>query len=223
MGAINELLNYAQKAWGKEVKQIVENVKLREPFEILVGTVLSQNTNDKNSSMAFMRLKKLTEITPLGIIKVKEEELAKALRVAGLYRERSKRLKELARIIAERYNGDLTWIKCLPLEEARKRLLELPGVGYKTADILLAFYGGRPVLPVDTHIRRIAIRLGYASSKDGYEKIRRALENEIAPEMRIYAHLLLIRFGRNICKARKPLCDVCPITAFCKHFNARAT
>jgi len=135
MGAINELLNYAQKAWGKEVKQIVENVKLREPFEILVGTVLSQNTNDKNSSMAFMRLKKLTEITPLGIIKVKEEELAKALlakalRVAGLYRERSKRLKELARIIAERYNGDLTWIKCLPLEEARKRLLELPGVGY---------------------------------------------------------------------------------------------
>jgi len=214
---IHVILDFALREWSSEAQNILEHLKNEGPFKLLVRTILSQNTSDRNSRNAFLRLDRNIGATPESIANARLDELMKALRVAGLYRERSIRLKEIAKIIIEDYGKDLKWIRSLPLNEARKRLLALPGVGYKTADIMLAFYGEKPILPVDTHIRRLALRLGYASPKDNYDKVREVLESKIEPSKRAIAHLLLIRFGREICKARKPLCRQCPVSNLCSY------
>jgi endonuclease-3 len=103
----------------------------------------------------------------------------------------------------------------MPLEDARQELLSLPGVGYKTADVLLVFAGERDVLPVDTHIFRIAKRLNIAPPKAGYEEVRLRLEELIPRGRRGEAHMLLIQHGRRYCRAQNPLCEKCPINYLC--------
>jgi endonuclease-3 len=101
------------------------------------------------------------------------------------------------------------------LEEARQELLSLPGVGYKTADVLLVFAAERDVLPVDTHIFRISKRLGIAPPKAGYEEVRLRLEEFTPSGRRGEAHMLLIQHGRRYCRARDPLCGQCPVSDLC--------
>lgn len=185
-----------------------------DPFLLLVGTVLSQNTNDRNSGSAYKRLTAKFK-TPEQLAGVDAREIQKLIRPAGLHRMKSKRLKQLANVVCERYGGDLGPVLRMPLEDARRELLSLPGVGYKTADVLLVFAGERDVLPIDTHIFRIAKRLGIAPPKAGYEEVRLRLEELIPSGRRGEAHMLLIQHGRRYCRARNPLCWECPISDLC--------
>ena len=187
----------------------------RDPFKTLIITVLSQATAYKNTARAFENLSERFSITPEGLAKAGVEEIENAIRVGGLYRNKSRVIKAISRVILERFNGSLDFIYSLPLEEARKILLSIPGVGPKTADVVLLFCAGKPTIPIDTHVNRVSKRLGLVPPKDDYEGVRQALEALYSPENYLPVHLLFISLGRKYCRARKPLCEPCPVNRLC--------
>jgi endonuclease-3 len=190
-------------------------------FETLVWTILSQNTSDVNSSRAMKKLKSRFEITPETLSQASPEEIIKCIRSAGLYRVKAPRIKQISSIILNEYGGDLDSVLKRGPQEARSIMTELPGVGYKTADIVLAFVAGHPTVPVDTHVTRVSKRLGIVRAKAQYEEIRLALERLVPPNRRVRMHLSLIRFGREICKAPIPLCPQCPVNPTCPSSRTR--
>jgi endonuclease-3 len=205
MEAILNQLNGVFKPW---------RLREKDPFLLLVGTVLSQNTNDRNSFAAF---KSLTSrfTTPEQIASASLREIGKLIKIGGLYREKAKRLKEISKLVWKKYGGNMNLILQKPAVEARRELLSLPGVGPKTADVVLAFGAGHDVFPVDTHVFRVSKRLGFAEPKDGYEEVKRKLERVTPPGRRIEGHVLLIQLGRNYCRSRNPNHKECPINRFC--------
>jgi endonuclease-3 len=187
----------------------------RDPFRTLILTVLSQTTADRNSVQAFRNLQKIFPITPEALSKAEIGDIENAIKVGGLYRNKARVIKTVSRIILEQHEGSIDFIYSLPFEDARDALLALPGVGPKTADIVLLFCAKKPAIPVDTHVNRVSKRLGLAPEKADYEGVRGALEKLYPPENYLDIHLLFISHGRKFCKARKPLCKVCPINALC--------
>ena len=185
------------------------------PFETLIHTILSQNTNDRNSDAAMRKLRMRYKITPTVLAKANVADLIPCIRSAGLYRSKGPRIKEVSRIIQEEYGGRLAPILDLPYAKAKESLMTLPGVGPKTADILLAFCAEHPVIPVDTHVTRVTKRLGIAPKNATYEKVRTSLEALIQPKRRIPLHLSIIAFGREICRAPRPRCPNCPVNRTC--------
>ena len=185
-----------------------------DPFLLLVGTVLSQNTNWRNTRAAYNRLIAKFR-TPEQLARAEVRAIPKLIKPAGLYRMKSRHLNELARIVLEQYHGDLSTLLRKPPEEARRELLSLSGIGYKTADVLLVFGAGRDVLPIDTHIFRISKRLGFAPHKANYEEVKSDLEELTPSGRRGEPHVLLIQHGRHYCLARNPLCGKCPINDLC--------
>lgn len=186
----------------------------RDPFLTLVATVLSQNTNSKNAEKAFRELASKFS-SPADLSEADLGEIQEMIKPAGIYRVKSKKLRELARLVQRKHDGSLKDLLARPLEEARKELLSMPGVGPKTADCVLLFAGDRDVLPVDTHVARTAKRLGFAKSKDDPEKVKEKLERLLSRGQRGPAHLLLIELGRTYCRAINPRCDDCPIEDLC--------
>jgi endonuclease-3 len=187
----------------------------RDPFKTLVRTIISQNTADRNTARAFENLSKRFEITPEALAKAEESRIEECLKVAGLYRNKAKVIKQISKIVAERFHNALERVLALPFEEARETLLQLPGVGPKTADVVLLFSAKRPTIPVDTHVNRVSKRLGLASANGDYEAVRNSLQSLFNRNDFLAVHLLLIQHGRRYCKARKPLCKQCPVNALC--------
>jgi endonuclease-3 len=190
-------------------------------FKELIETILSQNTNDLNRDTAMKQLEGRFEITPEALSEAPIDELIECIRPAGLYNVKAPRIREVASIVLDRFGGDLDSVLKRSPREARSILTELPGVGYKTADILLAFVARHPTIPVDTHVMRVSKRLGIVRKNAGYEETRLALERIISPERRLRAHLSLIRFGREICKAPTPFCPRCPVNQVCPSSTVR--
>jgi endonuclease-3 len=191
---------------------------IREAFPLLIATLLSQNTSDKNSYKAFQNLRSRYDVTPHVLARLQPSDLRPHIEVAGLYEIRSRRIIALSKTVLERFGGDLDAVLRLPTDEARQELMDLKGVGPKTADILLAFRGNRPVMPVDTNIFRVSRRIGLVEGRN-YERTRMALE-ELIPEKKLgIMHFSLIQLGRDICKPRRPLCPLCPITSLCAYPN----
>jgi len=187
----------------------------KDPFQTLIITVLSQATADKNTVRAFENLSEKFSITPEALAKASMKEIEKAIRVGGLYRNKSRVIKAISRVILEKFNGSLDFIHSLPLEEARKILLSIPGIGPKTADVVLLFCAGKATIPIDTHVNRVSKRLELAPPKANYEGVRQTLEALYSPDDYLPVHLLLISLGRKYCKARKPLCKPCPVNMLC--------
>ena len=205
----------------KIVKILSEKYEINEwwerytPFETLVGVILSQRTYWKNVKTAIERFaERFNRIEDVAEANVKEIE--EVIKPAGLYKVRARRIKNIARDLIEKYDGNLNKILDLPRDEAKKKLIAIEGIGPKTADVLLMAIKGEHVLPVDVHIFRIMRRLGVADEKDDYESLRAKLESEIPPAQRTKTHLILIEFGRRICRARNPKCEECPIKGYCK-------
>jgi endonuclease-3 len=186
-----------------------------DPFETMIVTIISQNTSDRNTDRAFQRLSHKFPITPQALASAETAEIEECLKVAGLYRNKARVIKEVSKIILERFGGNLKAILALPFEEARKALMELPGVGPKTADVLLLFSAGQPTIPVDTHVKRVSKRLGLAPADGDYEDVRRSLQLLYKPEDYTAVHILLILLGRRHCKARNPDCKHCPVNDLC--------
>ena len=187
----------------------------RKPFETLIVTVISQNTADRNTARAFERLSNRFEIKPEVLANAEISQIEDALRTAGLYRNKAKTIKQVSRIILEKFQGSLQPILALPLEEARETLTALPGVGPKTADVVLLFSAKQSTVPVDTHVNRVSKRLGFAPANGDYEAVRTSLQSLYDPRDYLAVHVLLIAHGRRYCKARRPLCKQCPVNIYC--------
>lgn len=187
----------------------------REPFQTLIRTVLSQATNDRNRDRAYKNLSGKYEINPKALATADVKEIEKAVRVGGLYRNKSRKIKELSKVVLERFSGSLDFVYSDSLEEARAKLMSIPGVGPKTADVVLLFSAKKPAVPIDTHVNRVSKRLRLAPLKGGYEDVRNSLESFYAPEDYLPIHLLLISLGRTFCKARNPMHKPCPVSSLC--------
>ncbi len=187
----------------------------RKPFQTLIRTVLSQATNDRNRDRAYKNLSEKYEISPKALATANVREMESAIRVGGLYRNKSRKIKQLSKVILESFNGSLDFLYTEPLEKARAMLMSVPGVGPKTADVVLLFSGGKPTVPVDTHVNRVSRRLGLAPLRGNYEEIRRSLESLYSPKDYLAIHLLLITLGRANCRARSPLHESCPVKSLC--------
>ncbi|MFQ5908439.1 MAG: endonuclease III domain-containing protein [Thermoplasmata archaeon] len=189
----------------------------RDPFEVLVAVVISQNTTVQNERVALQNLRDSIGITPDRVAAARVADLRRALRPAGLYTAKARWLKALAQHLLDRYQGDLLRLIRPPLERARRALMALEGIGPKTADVVLAMVGDYPTMPVDTHIWRIAQRWEIDPGR-GYEDVTEAWKARIPPGQRREAHLALIRFGRETCTAQLPRCLVCPVAPDCPFY-----
>jgi endonuclease-3 len=189
----------------------------REPVDELIMTVLSQNTNDRNRDVAYLRLRERFPAWQ-AVRDAPEDEVEEAIRPGGISHVKSKRIQQILRALDE---DELQRLDEMPLEEARAWLCELPGVGRKTAACVLLFSFGRPDIPVDTHVYRVGTRLGLfrpgASLEEAHDEILRLAEGEDAYEV----HVLLIRHGRRTCTARNPRCDECVLLDLCPFGQAR--
>jgi endonuclease III len=196
-------------------------VQQYKPFETLIATIISQNTSDTNTKRAFENLSKQFEVTPKILAEAETGELEDCLHVAGLYKRKAKSIKLVSEVIVERFGGSLESVLSLPHDEARKTLLELQGIGPKTADVVLLFSANKHTVPVDTHVNRVSKRLGFAPFNGDYETVRINLQKAFEPKKYLTLHLLLISLGRTYCKARKPLCNTCPINSYCPSRDLR--
>jgi len=187
----------------------------REPFQTLIRTVLSQATNDRNRDRAYKNLSEKYEINPKALAIADVKEIEKAIRVGGLYRNKSRKIKELSKVVLQRFDGSLDFVYSDPLEKARSKLMSIPGVGLKTADVVLLFSAKKPTVPIDTHVNRVSKRLGMTLIKSDYETIRKALESLYSPKDYLAIHLLLISLGRTYCRARNPVHKLCPLNSMC--------
>jgi endonuclease-3 len=187
----------------------------QDPFQTLIVTIISQNTADTNTERAFENLSNSFEITPKALANAKTSKIESCLHIGGLYKSKAKAIQTISKIILENFNGSLTTILTLPVEEARKALMKLPGVGPKTADVVLLFSANQPTIPVDTHVNRVSKRLDLAPAKCSYEDVRLSLQSLFEPKDYLAVHLLLIAHGRTYCKAIKPRCANCPVNAYC--------
>jgi len=186
-----------------------------DPMSELVLTILSQNTSDANSGRAFMRLRSRFWSWE-DLLAADQEEIVPEIQVGGLARIKAPRIKAaLAAVYQRRGSFDIQFLRELRLEEAKAWLRELKGVGPKTAACVLMFALGRPALPVDTHVHRVAQRLGLVPAKAGAAQAHDILEAILEPD-EVYAfHISLIKHGRRICRAQQPLCERCPLLDGC--------
>jgi endonuclease-3 len=187
----------------------------RDPFETLIVTIISQNTADRNTARAFENLSKRFEITPEALAKAETSQIEEYIRAAGLYKNKAKTIKHVSKAIVENFHGTLAPVLALPVEEARKVLTQFSGIGPKTADVVLLFSAKQSTIPVDTHVNRVAKRLGFAPANGNYETVRKNLQLLYKPNHYLAVHVLLIAHGRKYCKARHPLCMQCPVNLHC--------
>lgn len=187
----------------------------------LVSTILSQNTNDVNRDRAFDALRAKFP-TWEAVRDAKEREVIEAIRPAGLANQKGPRIQQVLKAITkERGNLDLSFLSEMSVEEARAWLTKFNGVGPKTAAIVLCFSLGMPAFPVDTHIYRVTGRIGLRPERMTVEQAHPHLEALFPPQTYYAAHLNLIRLGRELCTARKAMCEKCPIKKLCDFGKSR--
>lgn len=189
----------------------------RDMSHELIHAVLSQNTSRSNYDVAYRRLiERFPSVEEMADAPVKA--IQEAIRPGGLYRQKSAAIKAMLEEIHSRL-GDysLEFLGGSSVGEAREFLTSLPGVGPKTASVVLMFAGGRKVLPVDTHVLRTARRIGLIDERTTAARAERELEELVPPAKRPGMHLNLVRLGREVCRARTPRCGACPALAVCDY------
>ncbi|MEE6211348.1 endonuclease III [Salarchaeum sp. III] len=199
----------------------------QDAFECLVRTILSQNTSDKASQPAHddLMARYATDGGDLAraLANAEQDELADTISAAGLYNQKSETIIRLAARVVEEYGGAAgfdEFVKSESPDDVRDALLDMKGVGPKTADCVLLFAGGRDgVFPVDTHVHRIARRMGFAPPDADHEDVRQVMEAEVPESKCGFGHTAMIQFGREFCTARKPAClegpEACPMSDIC--------
>jgi endonuclease-3 len=211
---MREIVDRLEAAYGTAV------LKTRRPaLDELVLTILSQNTSDRNSEHAYARMRERFP-TWEDVRDAPEAELVEALRPGGLAVQKAPRIQAVLREV----DGlDLEWLGGLPAGEAMRWLVALPGVGPKTASCVLLFSLDVPVMPVDTHIHRIALRVGLVPAGTSADAAHALLTAMTPPERMLEAHLLLIRHGRVTCTARRPRCEECVLLDLCDYGRSLRT
>ncbi len=190
------------------------------PLDELVSTILSQNTNDTNRDRAFEALRARFP-TWEEVRDAPESEIVDAIRPAGLANQKGPRIQAVLREITSR-RGELSldFLREYSPEAAKEWLMQFKGVGPKTAAIVLQFSLGHPAFPVDTHIHRVSGRIGLRPENMNAEQTHQHLASLLPTETYYAAHLNFIRLGREICQARRPNCQVCPLSSICDYHAA---
>ena len=189
----------------------------------LIFTVLTQHTSDLNAERSYDALRKAMP-TWASVIEAETQKIADAIHHGGLANQKSVRIQQILIEILHRLGHfELEFLSDLPLEEARSWLTSLPGVGPKTAAVVMAFSLKMPAFPVDTHILRVSKRLGLIGRKVSADQAHPIMENMIPSDNRYDMHVLLITHGRQICKARVPQCGRCPLDQECPASTKKQT
>jgi endonuclease-3 len=211
------------------------NTPHRAPLDELVLTILSQNTNDRNRDVAYTRLRERFP-TWEAVARAPLDEVEEAIRPGGISKVKSRRIQEILRAIEDHGPGpaanpaagspaagpySLGWLETAPRERALEFLESLPGVGRKTAACVLLFSFDRPELPVDTHVYRVATRLGLVRPKASFIEAHETLQAAIDPADVYELHLNPLRHGRRLCKPQRPLCRECPLLSVCPYGRSR--
>ena len=187
------------------------NVKRRRsPFRSLVACLLSAQSRDANTKRAADALFDRAA-TPEAILALDEAEIARLIQPCGLYNTKARNLKKLCHALVDQHGG------VVPSERAG--LMALPGIGRKCADIMLRFVFHEPAIAVDTHVFRVATRLGLSHGRTA-EQVARDLEAIVPERFAMRAHMLLLEHGKRICRARVPRCELCPVAPHCAYFAA---
>ncbi len=195
---------------GMEVPIVTEvSKRRRDAFEILVSTILSLRTKDEVTREASRRLLERVR-APEEILALPEEQIAKLIYPAGFYKTKAKRLKQICQALIEKYGGKVP--------DDLDELLSLPGVGRKTANLVITLGYGQPGVCVDTHVHRISNRLGYVQTKTP-EQTEMALRQKLPVEYWIEYNDLLVTWGQNICRPISPFCSRCDIRPYCQQLG----
>lgn len=215
------VLNEVMKIMRKNIEDILEilgetypdakcALEFNSPYEMLVSTILSAQCTD-------VRVNKVTSElyrdfnTPEKMLTLTEDQLADKIRSCGLYRNKSRNIIAASRSIMKNFNGEVP--------STMEELLSLPGVGRKTADVVLSNAFGIPAIAVDTHVFRVSNRIGIGKGSTP-RKVEEELMKNIPRDKWSISHHYLIWHGRRICKARKPDCDNCPVAPYCDYFGS---
>ena len=182
------------------------------PLEIMVGAVLTQNTNWANVEIAISNLKKEKMLSLKALKEVNSNKLAKLIRPSGYYNIKAKRLKNLINFIFSEYNGSLKKMFLEPDKNLRKKLLSVNGVGKETADSIMCYAGKKTVFVIDAYTKRIFSRLGICKKDIEYDEIQGIFCKHLKERYQLFNeyHALIVNLGKNYCKP-KPLCDNCPL------------
>jgi endonuclease-3 len=184
-------------------------LKFNDPFQLLISTILSAQSTDKQVNKITTRLYKEYPDAH-SFIKLSEGELEEKIRSIGLYRSKAHNILETCKILVEKYQG--------MVPSSREDLIRLPGVGRKTANVVLSVGFRHDAIAVDTHVFRVSNRIGLADSPS-VKKTEEQLMETIPRKDWSAAHHWLIWHGRQICKAQKPLCSKCPLTSYCEYYK----
>ena len=199
---------------------VFEQTPRYNALDELIFTVLTQHTSDLNAERAFNRLREKIP-TWEAVMVADQQVVADAIFHGGMSNQKSQRIKDiLAAILDQRGELEIDFLRDWTLDDARAWLMDLPGVGPKTAAVVMVFALGMPAFPVDTHIHRLCKRLGFIDEKTTADAAHPIMEDMVSPEHRFQLHMQLITHGRQICKARTPLCDQCPLARECPSSTA---
>lgn len=185
------------------------------PFEVMVGAILTQNTNWKNVEKAIANLKKAKVLSPRKLYELSPTSLAKLIQPAGYFRVKARRLRHFLKYFLERYDGDIKPMASRPLEKLREELLAVNGIGPETADSILLYALDKPIFVVDAYTKRVLNRHYLCAEDDGYEELRDIFMDNLPRDVRQYNeyHALLVEVGKHFCHTT-PRCQQCPLNGW---------
>ena len=189
------------------------------PFEVMVGVVLTQNTNWQNVERAIRNLRDADLLEPHALHDVPVEELEELIRPAGYFRVKARRLKSLLDFLVERFDGSLDAMFQTELTELRQQLLEVHGIGPETADSILLYAGGLPSFVVDAYTHRVFARHGWIDFDADYHQIQDYVQSSLPQDVPLFNefHALLVRLGKDYCRKTGPKCAACPLREMLPH------
>ena len=192
------------------------------PFEVIVGAILTQSAAWANVEKAIANLKAAGALSPEGLSRVSEAELARLVRPTGYFNAKARKLKAFMAFLLERFDGELDRLLAAPVEELRPLLLATHGIGPETADSILLYAAGQPVFVIDAYTRRLFSRLGTAPDRDSYDSWRALFMENLEPDASLFNeyHALIVRHGKDVCR-RRPRCQLCPLLEGCPTGGSR--
>ncbi len=205
IGRIIRRLERSRRQWNPTALAVVAR-QSRDPFRVLVACLLSLRTQDTTTGPAAARLFALAD-TPAAMLRLSERRIARTIYPVGFYRTKARVIRRVSRLLLERFGGRVP--------DDLDTLLTLPGVGRKTANLVVTMGYGKPGICVDTHVHRISNRLGYVRTRTP-EQTEAALRARLPRRYWIGYNDLLVAFGQNVCTPVSPRCSVCPVRAWCR-------
>jgi endonuclease-3 related protein len=195
-----------------------------EPFEVIVGAILTQSAAWGNVEKAIANLKAAEALSPARLRRLQLPRLARLVRSCGYYNAKALKLKSFAFWLGNHYNDDLDRLFAVNTDDLRQQLLSVHGIGQETADSILLYAAGKPVFVIDAYTRRILSRIGLSPAKDSYAVYQAFFMGHLPPDAKLFNeyHALLVRLGKDFCR-RRPLCSPCHLNPICQFAMANSS